>query len=64
MDLDSDIECPGCKKKIKVKIKEMVPGRKKVCPSCRSEIRFSGDDGRKTQKALDDLDKTMKNLFK
>lgn len=64
MDLDIDIECPSCKKKISVKVKEMVPGRKKKCPSCRSEIKFSGDDGRKAQKALDDLEKTMKNMFK
>ena len=63
MDLSTDIECPNCKKKIQIKIKEMVPGRKKSCPKCRTEIKFTGDDGRKAQKALDDLEKSMKNLF-
>lgn len=64
MDLDTDFECPNCSRKIKIKIGEMVPERKKRCPSCRAEITFSGDDGRKTQKAMDDLEKSLKNLFK
>lgn len=64
MDLAFDIECPGCKRKISIKAKEMVPGRKKICPNCKAEITFSGDDGRKAQKALDNLEKSMKNLFK
>ena len=64
MDLEADINCPGCKRKIKIKVKEMVPGRKKTCSFCRSEIQFSGDDGRKAQKAVDDFEKSLKNLFK
>lgn len=63
MELDTEIECPNCNQKINIKVKEMVPGRKKVCPHCHSEIKFSGDDGREAQKALDDLEKTIKNLF-
>lgn len=64
MDLEADINCPGCKRKIKIKVKEMVPGRNKTCSYCRAEIQFSGDDGRKAQKALDDFEKTLKNCFR
>jgi transcription elongation factor Elf1 len=61
-DLETDFECPNCKRKIKIKVKEMVPGQKKNCPSCGLVIRFSGDDGRKVQHALDDLHKKLKHL--
>jgi rRNA maturation endonuclease Nob1 len=64
MDLEFDTACPGCNRKFKIKAKEMAPGKKKTCPQCKSEITFAGDDMRKAQKALDDLEKTMKNLFK
>jgi transcription elongation factor Elf1 len=61
-DLETDIECPNCKRKIKIKVKEMVPGHTKNCPSCGLVIRFSGDDGRKVQRAMDDLQRTLKRL--
>jgi transcription elongation factor Elf1 len=61
-DIDADFECPNCKRKIKIKIKEMVPGRTKNCPSCGLVIRFSGDDGRRAQRALDDFEKNLKRL--
>jgi transcription elongation factor Elf1 len=61
-DLETDFECPNCKRKITIKVKEMVPGQTKNCPSCGLVIRFSGDDGRKVQRALDDLQKTLKRL--
>ena len=61
-DLDTNFECPNCKRKIKIKVKEMVPGLSKNCPSCGLVIRFSGDDGRKVQRALDDIYKTLKRL--
>lgn len=64
MDLDFDVTCPNCKKKIKLKVKDMVPGKKSHCTSCKCEISFSGNDGRKIQKELDDFEKKMKNLFK
>jgi uncharacterized paraquat-inducible protein A len=64
MDIETEIACPGCKRKIKIKLKEMIPNRKKNCPSCNTQITFTGDDGRKAQKALDDLQKELKNLFK
>jgi len=64
MNLESKINCPNCKRNITILIKEMIPGRKKRCKYCNTEIKFSGDDGRKTQKALDDFEKTLKNMFK
>ena len=61
-DLETEISCPSCQRKITIKVKEMVPGQTKNCPSCGLVIRFSGDDGRKAQRALDDLQKTLKSL--
>lgn len=60
MDLDFDFECPKCKKKIKMKVKELIPGKKKDCPNCKSEIIFSGSDGRKIQNEIDNLKKMFK----
>jgi DNA-directed RNA polymerase subunit RPC12/RpoP len=60
MDLEASIECPNCMRKTKIKVKEMVPGRKKTCSGCGAEFSFTGDDGRKAQKALDDLKKLVK----
>lgn len=64
MKLETDVECPNCKTKIKIKIEEMVPGRSKLCPGCKSEIDFTGDDAREAQRAVNDLEKTLKNMFK
>ena len=64
MKLEVNVECPNCKRKMKVKVEDMHPGRKKSCPSCSAEINFTGDDGRKAQKAIDDFEKSFKNLFK
>jgi hypothetical protein len=64
MKLESEIECPSCKKKIKIKVEEMVRGRKKNCTWCRAEIKFTGDDGRKAQKAIDDFKKSLSKMFK
>ncbi len=40
----------------------MRPGRTRTCPNCACQINFTGDDGRKTQKALNDLEKSLKKL--
>ncbi len=64
MKLEVDVECPSCKRKMKVKVQDMRPGKKKNCPSCRAEISFTGDDGRKAQKAIDDFEKSLKKMFK
>jgi transcription initiation factor IIE alpha subunit len=62
MKLEFDLECPNCKRKMAQKVEAMRPGASRRCPSCGAEITFSGDDGRKAQKALDDLTKSLKSL--
>jgi len=64
MKLEVDVECHSCKRKMKVKVEDMRPGRKKNCPSCRAEISFTGNDGRKAKKAIDDFEKSIKKMFK
>lgn len=60
-DLIADINCPNCNRKVKIKVKEMVPGRTKRL-SCGCVIQFAGDDGRKAQRALDDFERQLKRL--
>lgn len=70
-DLDIDdkmnatliIECGECRRKSKIKLSQASPGKIIKC-SCGSEITLQGDDLRKMQKSLDDLKRTMNNLFK
>ena len=64
MDLEFDLTCPKCKRKSKQKVKQMIPGASRSCPYCGTVFQFTGDDGRKAQKALDDLEKTIKNMSK
>ena len=61
-DLTAKIQCPNCKHSVQIKVKEMVPGHAKNCPFCGVQFNFSGDDGRKVQRALDDLNRTLKRL--
>ena len=61
-DLEAEITCPKCQRKLKIKVKEMIPGQTRNCPSCNTVIRFSGDDGRKIQRALDDLQRTLRRI--
>ena len=64
MDIEIDLECPGCKKKFKEKIANMKPGGSTKCPHCKQEITFKGDDLTKVQKSIDDLERTIKDLNK
>lgn len=52
-----DIKCPKCRRVMRVKFNEMVPGRKKKCATCGAEIIFAGDNLRNVQKSLDELRK-------
>ena len=61
-DLEFTIGCPGCKRNLKIKLKEMVPGHSKKCPYCGTNIIFEGDDGRRAQHELDKLNNTIRNL--
>jgi hypothetical protein len=62
-DLEMKVNCPGCDRPFNLKVTEMVPGRSKRCPyGCGATLQFSGDDGRKTQAALDDLGRTLRRF--
>jgi len=71
MDLDIDknmnaslvIECGECRRKSKISLSQASPGKIIKC-GCGVEFNLSGDDLRKTQKSLDDLKRSMNNLFK
>jgi transcription elongation factor Elf1 len=63
-DLKVKIQCPNCQHSAQIKVKEMVPGYTKNCPSCGAQFNSKGDDGRKVQQALDDLNHTLKRLEK
>jgi hypothetical protein len=60
--LSFDLNCPNCNNKLKIRVDEMYPGNSKYCPYCNTLIQFTGDDGRKIEKSLDDLDKNIKKL--
>lgn len=61
MKLEVDIRCPNCSRKFKQRVEDMRPGKSKRC-SCGTTIKFTGDDGRKAQRALDSLERTIKNI--
>lgn len=56
--------CPKCGKRLTIVVEKMRPGAHQDCPSCGARIEFTGDDGRKAQKAMDDLLRTLKRLGK
>lgn len=62
MDLEAKLKCPACGRQLTIKVRAMVPGRSTSCPSCHAPISFAGDDGRKPQRALDDLQRALKKL--
>lgn len=62
-DLTAEISCPSCNRKVRIKVRDMVPGRSKRL-SCGCTIQFSGDDGRQVQRALDDLSRQLRRLSK
>jgi len=60
--IEADIPCSKCGRNFRQRIEDMIPGRTRSCPFCSVEIRFTGDDGRKAQRALDDLERTVRRL--
>ena len=69
-DADLDIECPGCGHQFPVKLKEVMhEGNEVQCPSCKESIGINHEGGtaqelKKADKALKDLEKTLKNFGK
>jgi hypothetical protein len=62
-DMEATATCPNCNRPIPIKVREMVPGTSRSCPhGCGATLTFSGDDGRKAQSALDDLERAFRRL--
>lgn len=62
-DIETKLTCPKCNRPIPIKVRDMVPGSSKSCPhGCGALLEFSGDDGRKTQAALNDLERAFRRL--
>lgn len=61
-DLDMQVPCPSCGRKLKVKLRELSSGHSTRCPSCGCSIQFEGDGGRQAQRAIDDLNEQIKRL--
>jgi len=60
-DLNIDVRCPNCGRTMRVRMRDMVPGRSRRC-ICGCQIRFEGNDGRKVQRALEDVEREIKKL--
>lgn len=60
--LQFDLECPNCHRKFRQRVEDMRPGRSRRCPYCNAVIRFTGDDGRQVQRAVDDLERALKRV--
>lgn len=64
MKLKISPSCPNCNHKLQIELNQMYQGNYTICPNCEAQINFEGDDGRKTQKAMDDFSKSLKQMFK
>lgn len=62
MDLKLPITCPHCHKTVEFTLREITPNCSRHCPHCGATFSFTGDDMRKAQKAIDDLERTLKRL--
>lgn len=63
MDPTWDVPCPGCKRKVKIKLSQMAANKSVRCPSGHT-INLTGDDAKQAKKALDDLERTLKRYGK
>lgn len=61
-DLEIEFSCPICYSEIKIKAKQMRSGNSTTCPYCKSNIQFTGDDGSKVQKSLNDFEKQISKI--
>lgn len=54
-NIEVEMPCPHCRQKFPLPLEEMRAGEDRACPHCGATITFSGADGSKIQKALDEL---------
>ncbi len=65
MDIDIDLDCPGCGGKLKVTAAQVSRGATVRCPRGHSiKLKDEGGGMRRAQRALDDLDKTIRDFGK
>jgi len=57
------ITCGSCSRKTKSPLKQASPGKKIKC-TCGNEFVLAGDDLRKMQKTLNDLNRSLNQLGK
>ena len=55
-----EIPCPACQQKFPMALEDITPGRRQACPSCGTTMKFSGAEGGKIQKAVDQLGKNTR----
>lgn len=56
------VPCPKCGAKTEVRLEDIHEGSSFTCRSCGERVGFTGDDGRKARKALDELEATLRQL--
>lgn len=63
MDLDFTIDCPECGGNIKVTTRDVAQGKTVRCSrGHRVPLEDHGGGARKAQKAMDDLDRTLRDF--
>ena len=58
---ETEINCPKCSRAVRVRVEQMYPGGVVRC-LCGAQLNFTGDDGRKTQRAFDELRQTIEKF--
>lgn len=61
MDLEMEIACPNCKRKHKRRMDQLKKGSHIKCP-CGADITIGDDGFTKSQKAMDDFQKSLKKM--
>lgn len=65
MDMDLELDCTECGRRVKATTRDLAAQRTVTCPSGhRIKLVDKGGGGRGVQKSMDDLDKALKNFGK
>jgi DNA-directed RNA polymerase subunit RPC12/RpoP len=65
VDIDLELDCPQCGRRVKATTADLAKQRTVACPSGhRLNLKDEGGGARKVQRSLDDLDKAIKKLGK